>query len=1435
MNKLGIDLGSSSLGWTLRDGHVFRKKGVITFDSGMVKGQGGYTSPTRDRREARSKRRLIQARKYRKWELLKVLSNKHVPLSIEELEKWSKYQKGHKRKFPESENFKKWLSCDFTYLENGVKYKNPYDLRVKALDSKLTDHELGRVLYHLVQRRGYKDIGETDKETQNQIDRRDESGLKKALERNRTLGEALKKDFIEKGERARNQYPLRNEYEEELLEIFKSQNFDISKTKSGTLRDDFVNNVRNSIIWQRPLRSQKGTIGKCTLEPNVLRSPLSHPVFEIYRAWSFINTIKYFDENGVKKDLDQESRDKLFENLFLKKDKFKFEDIKKFLDKQFGKKQKYNYPIDSRTNKYETSVSGMPVCKELIKIFGADIKEFLLELDTYTENNAPKFIKNYSVYDIWHAVFHFDEDYLEKLATNTFNIDNIEVTRNKKKVEVSPLAILKKSLTVGYADLSLKAMRKIIPFLREGFVYNKAVLLAKLPELLVGKWDDNKKAIINTINSANDKYNFQKTIVSIANKLIEKHKALEYPNNFAYKDFDYIIESSDENDIHEACEGYFGEKTWSGLENRDNYIQEVGLLYQEYFSDSKRAYRETKTLNDLVEKGLDNLGFKFDGELYHHSMRKNIYGQPIKYNKAGVEIDVLPEPRIDSIKNPMFNKSMSILRKLINELIISGDIDNDTEVIIEVARELNDNNKRAAIERFQNQRKTKREKYRAFLNEFKERENSSINVDQSIYAFELWSEQIFDKTEDKNIKELPSDGILKEKDALKRYELWSEQKGQCIYTGKMISITQLFSNEIDIEHTVPRSILPDNTMANQTVCYAKYNREVKGNKIPYDCENFSISTPNGSSIEPRLVVWKKIRDNYKELFEKRRKPFGGEDEDKKNKRIQEKHFYRMHFDYWKDKVNRFEAKEIKDSWARRQLVDTQMVSKYAREFLKTYFKKVSVQKGQVTAEFRKIFGFQEEDEIKSRNKHTHHAIDAAVLTLIPVNSSKREEILKKHFEAKENGNKLNQKRPFKEFNAQNLIKDIENNILIVNYQKDKIIQQTKKVVRNRGEIEYLKNKKGNFILDENGEKIVKKAQGDSLRSTLFKQTYIGKIKAIERDENGKPIRVNGDWKYKTGDDEFIYTERKPIKDVLKKTSDIIDPDIRKLVEKQKGNDDIFDFQGNKMRHVRIKVRAGKKVKERINYRSKHEHKNHFYSASGSIPYAVMLQKSEGNKIERKMIPIASYQIAEVYRKTRKFNEVEFVKEYYPEYESYNKKLLKVGQKVFVIQDDKEYNQRKEKEFQRNRLYKITQIGDNTIYLKFHLEASKDDDIDTKVKLKKDEIISQLDRKYNLPDICEDETITDAQERKKKYEDQKYRFVGLKDFRFKRLIPLMGKDEVIKLKNSLSKFKKQSSEIEHGMDGQTPLLKLNKEESWNFLYENYDFELNIKGELNWLYD
>ncbi len=1468
MVKLGLDLGSSSAGWAKNEDGKVVKSGVITFDTGMSKGQsGGYVSPTRERREARSKRNLIRSRKYRKWELLKVLvQSGFVPLYEQELQTWSKYKKGRTRKFPESEKFLKWLACDFTY-EGGEKHKNPYQLRVKALGQKLTKHEFGRALYHIVQRRGYKDIGETDKETEKQIERRNEDGFKSALDKYGTIAKALNEEFLKKGKRARNQYPLREEYQHELEEICKAQGYNIEKDEED-YKDEFVKSLWKAIIWQQPLKTQKGNIGKCTLEPAKSRCPVSHPVFEIFRAWQFINTIKYFDENGEKQSLNQKMREQLFFDKFLKKDSnFKFEEIRKFLDKKFGKAKKYNYPIDRKTGKYDTSVSGMPICKGLVDLFDEKAMSALGNIEQYHIGNAPKIIDKYSIYDLWHILFAFDkrtakdENFLEKFAVEKLDIQNKTITRKKKPVSISPLVELKEKFLQGYADLSLKALCKIIPFLKEGYLYNEAVVLAKIPELIDGNWQEKRDVITYVLKKANQLYNERKTIINIANNLIDNHKGLvdevksgirEYVH--AYKDNSYTLQSSDVTDIKIACNGYFGETSWKNIENKEDIIQEVGYEYQDYFYDTKRAYRKSSTLTDIFKNALKENKIELKGELYHHSNRENRYTKNLEtnwetgekylptYKDTGIEI--LPVPYIDSIKNPMFNKSMSILRKLINELILAGEIDEDTEVVVELARELNDNNKRAAIERYQNLRRDNREKYRLFLEEYKNNEKSNLNIEESIPLFEMWAEQTFEEIRDENKSEVSNRNhieILREKDAVKRYELWMEQKGQCMYTGKMISIAQLFSNEIDIMHTIPRSILPDNTMANMTVGFARYNRDLQKQKTPKQCNNYAKDVDGwGTAIEPRLEIWKQERDKWDGLYESRKKPKGNEDEANKNKRIQEKHYFKMHFDYWKDKVERFEADEIKDSWARRQLVDTQMVSKYAREYLKLYFKKVAVQKGTVTADFRKLFGFQEEDEIKSRNKHTHHAIDASVLTLIPVNSSRREEILKAYYKADEDKDKVALKRlramvkPSSDFNPQELIREIEGKTLIVNYEKDRILNQAVKKVRKRGKIQYVKDKQGKLVLDKDGNRIVKYAKGDTVRSELYAQTYLGKIKDVERYDDGQPIRENGEWKYKTGKEEFLFVKRENIDKVKssnKLIESIIDPVIRKLVDEQKKNSVVKDYQGNIIRHVRIKAKTGREVKERINYRSEHDYKNKFYSEAGKIPYAVLLQKSTDGKVEREMLPVASFEVAKVFKKHRKFNPELYLKEFHPNIGNWNEiNWLKVGQKVLVLKDDKEFDKKDNLDFQHKRLYVITQFSEGSIWLKYHLNAQSKDEVKKSISFKKDELLSKYELDYNIPEIIEDESIQDRKARIDDYNNRRFRFDTISNsFRLSRIMEIVGEDRTKEIKAELDKYKAIPSSIE--IEGGTALLKMSKE-NWNYLYEGKDFEITMLGELKW---
>src|SRR5690606_12756467 len=96
-------------------------------------------------------------------------------------------------------------------------------------------------------------------------------------------------------------------------------------------------------------------------------------------------------------------------------------------------------------------------------------------------------------------------------------------------------------------------------------------------------------------------------------------------------------------------------------------------------------------------------------------------------------------------------------------------------------------------------------------------------------------------------------------------------------------------------------------------------------------------------------------------------------------------------------------------------------------YLKTYFGRVDVQKGSITAEFRKIYGLQVSNEKKDRSKHSHHAKDAAVLTLIPI-ASKRDAIREKSYVLYETTRKQYHEEPYVGFNRE-FVWSIDDSIL----------------------------------------------------------------------------------------------------------------------------------------------------------------------------------------------------------------------------------------------------------------------------------------------------------------------------------------------------------------------------------------------------------------------
>ena len=122
--------------------------------------------------------------------------------------------------------------------------------------------------------------------------------------------------------------------------------------------------------------------------------------------------------------------------------------------------------------------------------------------------------------------------------------------------------------------------------------------------------------------------------------------------------------------------------------------------------------------------------------------------------------------------------------------------------------------------------------------------------------------------------------------------------------------------------------------------------------------------------------------------------------DRKDECTKEKLLWQMELQYWRNKLQRFTILEVTYGFKNSQLVDTRIITRHATLYLKSVFENVEVQRGSTTAEFRKILGVQSVEEKKDRTLHSHHAIDATILTTIPT-AAKRERILELFYKVQE--------------------------------------------------------------------------------------------------------------------------------------------------------------------------------------------------------------------------------------------------------------------------------------------------------------------------------------------------------------------------------------------------------------------------------------------------
>jgi len=1064
MKILGLDLGTNSIGWAVVEKDdkkmALLQKGVRIFQEGVKIEKGIEGSKAAERTGYRSARRIKYRRKLRKINTLKALSDfGYCPkLTNEELNNWR-----YNKVYPENIAFKEW------WLTDEETQKTPYFFRNLIVTSKLDlakkedRFAIGRAFYHMTQRRGFlSNRLEGTKES--------EGAVKKSIAEiskvkgDKTLGQYFYEKY-QNGEKIRDTYTHREEhYLEEFKRICAFQD----------LPDTFVSQVHRAIFYQRPLKSQKGLIGKCVFEPTKPRCAVSRPEFEEYRMLCFINNIKIKTPNDEKmRPLNLKEREIVTPRFYLKRDHFDFEDIAKHLapKKQYKFYKDLNkFPEDWLFNySMNTTVSGCPVSARFMELFDDDFQN--IQFKYLREKDDKKSVID--INDIWHVLYTFDSD--EKLV----DFARIRLSFNKEQIK----EFLKIRLKQDYASLSLKAIRKILPYLREGLIYSHAVFLANMEEVIPSKiWcDDNNREIIrNEIHIIIQTQNEEKQILEIVNGFIKNNRGVV----FAWSD-----EASGfyKKDLKEKVESHFGKNRYTTFsEEKKNRIEKSAfdLLKKQMQKNLGRGeFAKVQRIDDRVFNFItDNFDVKKEklDKIYHPSAI-DVFKPPVKGKDGQL---YLGSPIVSSIRNPMAMRAIHQLRKVVNELIKNGIIDSNTKIHIEMSRGLLNANERKATQNWQHQNETIRK-------------GSAAKIKEHLSGAE--------PTEDEILK----------------YQLWEEQNHKCLYTGNEIGVSDFLgaNPKYDIEHTIPRSQSFDNSQANKTLCENMFNRSVKKNRIPFELSNHS-------EILERIENWK---DKYEELDKQIniavRQAKGATDKDTKDRAIQKRHKLRYERDYWRNKYQRFTMEDVPEGFKNSQLVDTGIITKYSRMYLNTLFDKVYTVKGNTVADFRKMWGLQDEYEKKERVNHIHHCIDA--VTIACITKENYENLAKFYHDWEDLYIKgvyqlPHADKPWETFTED--IKAIENEVLVSHYTPDVLPKQSKKKLRKRGIVQY--NKKGEPIY----------LKGDTVRGSLHKETYYGAIERTVINKKGEKEK------------QIKYVVRKPL-DSLEESNikNIVDESVRKIV------------------------------------------------------------------------------------------------------------------------------------------------------------------------------------------------------------------------------------------------------------------------------------------------
>ena len=273
-------------------------------------------------------------------------------------------------------------------------------------------------------------------------------------------------------------------YRQDYLDEFE-KNWETQMKFHPELNDQLKSEVRDiTIFYQRKLKSQKHLVSFCEFEKGHKAIPKSSPLFQEFRIWQNLNNIVVKNESTKEPFLLEEDLKQLIAQELLFKESMTDAQMLSFCDLKKGTHTVNFKKIEgNRTNteifKAFEKILILEGYDELdfSKLDAIDIKQIFksafvdLGISTAILDFDPKIQGNdfdkQTYYQFWHLLYSAEDD--DKLK---------ETLKNKFGFKENHLPfLLNISLQADYGSLSAKAIKKILPHLMDGQIYDKACLI----------------------------------------------------------------------------------------------------------------------------------------------------------------------------------------------------------------------------------------------------------------------------------------------------------------------------------------------------------------------------------------------------------------------------------------------------------------------------------------------------------------------------------------------------------------------------------------------------------------------------------------------------------------------------------------------------------------------------------------------------------------------------------------------------------------------------------------------------------------------------------------------------------------------------------------------------------------------------------------------